>query len=151
MTMLLDRGRLLRARHVHLYTACESATATLVYLMVVFSPWAFGTTQPWSIWTMNAAGYLLGILFVLKVIIRRAKGYRPPRWDNASAAAVPEQAWPGFLTANRLTEVLFLMTAAILVYCLISALNATATYEPRLLAFVYHHYASWLPHSFDSN
>jgi len=52
MTMLLDRGRLLRARDVHLYTVCERATATLVYLMVVFGPWAFGTTQPWSISTM---------------------------------------------------------------------------------------------------
>jgi len=151
MTMLLDRGRLLRARHVHLYTACESATATLVYLIVVFSPWAFGTTQPWSIWTMNAAGYLLGILLVLKLIIRHAKGFRPPRWDHESAAAVPEQSRPVFLAAHRLTGVLFLMAAAILLYSLISALNAATTYEPRLLAFAYHHYASWLPHSFDSS
>jgi len=88
--MLLDRGHLPGVRDVHLYTVCESATAILVYVMVVFSPWAFGTTQPWSIWTMNAAGYLLGIMLALKLFIRHSKSYRPRRWDNESAASVME-------------------------------------------------------------
>ena len=30
--------------------------------MIIFSPWAFGTTESWSIWTMNIAGYALGAL-----------------------------------------------------------------------------------------
>jgi hypothetical protein len=41
-------------------------------------------------------------------------------------------------------------TAAILGYCLISALNASATYQPQDLSFVYHqHVIKWLPHSLD--
>lgn len=43
------------------------------------------------------------------------------------------------------------LTAAILGYCLISALNASATYQPQDLSFIYHrHVIKWLPHSLDS-
>jgi len=75
------RTRALRAGDVLIYRVCEDITEALVYLMVVFSPWAFGTTQPWSIWTMNVAGYSLGALLIAKLAIRQVKGYRPPRWD----------------------------------------------------------------------
>ena len=54
------RSRPLRVLDVQIYRVCEDVTEGLIYLMVIFSPWAFGTTQPWSIWTMNLAGYLLG-------------------------------------------------------------------------------------------
>ena len=56
------RTRPLRARDVQLYRVCEDLTEPLIYFMVVFGPWAFGTTQSWSIWLMNGAGYLLGLL-----------------------------------------------------------------------------------------
>jgi O-Antigen ligase len=79
---VLAKAHPLRARDVQLYRACEDLTELLVCLMVVFSPWAFGTTQPWSIWLMNAAGYLLGLLFAAKLAIRCLKGYHPPRWDG---------------------------------------------------------------------
>ena len=50
----------------------------------------------------------------------------------------------------RLTAVLIGLTAAILGYCLISAVNASATYQPQDLSFVYHrHVIKWLPHSLD--
>ena len=50
-----------------------------------------------------------------------------------------------------MTAVLIGLTAAILGYCLISALNASATYQPQALSFVYHkHVLKWLPHSLDS-
>ena len=80
MTNPIRRYRLLRAGDVQLYTACENVTEIVAYLMLVFSPWAFGTTQPWSIWTMNIAGYCLGALLAVKVFIRQAKGFVPPRW-----------------------------------------------------------------------
>jgi hypothetical protein len=49
------------------------------------------------------------------------------------------------------TTVLIGLTAAILGYCLISALNASATYQPQALSFVYHKHAQkWLPRSLDS-
>jgi O-antigen ligase len=44
---------------------------------------------------------------------------------------------------------LALLTVAILVYCLISAVNARSTYEANQQVFVYHEHLSWLPHSYD--
>jgi O-antigen ligase len=149
MTKSTSRSGRLRAWDVQLYTLCEHATAGLIYLMVVFSPWAFGTTQPWSIWTMNIAGYLLGVLLAVKVFIRNSKGYLPPRWDNLSTEP-SSQPRPMFLNAEWLRKVLGVLTAAILLFCLSSALNAAATHDPKALTFVYHHYIRWLPHSFDS-
>jgi hypothetical protein len=44
---------------------------------------------------------------------------------------------------------LAILTAAILAYCLISALNARSSYEGGQRIFVYHDYVRWLPHSYD--
>ncbi len=74
--------RVVRARNVLFYRTCEDLTEGLMYFMVVFSPWAFGTTQRWSIWVMNGAGYLLGLLLAGKLSVRWGRGYRPPRWDD---------------------------------------------------------------------
>src|SRR5258708_12835988 len=75
------RTRPLRAGDVQFYRLCEDLSEALIYLMVIFSPWAFGTTQPWAILSMNAAGYLLGLLLAAKLTIRWFKGYRAARWD----------------------------------------------------------------------
>lgn len=154
----------LRARDVQIYLVCEVLTELLIYLMVLFSPWAFGTTQPWSVWVMNSAGYLLGAMLALKLAIRRLKHYRPPRWDEwdiREPSAVPPAAVSSSgsvvrgrsrLTPSRLTATLAVLTVAILAYCLVSALNARATYDPNTLSFAYRdRYIRWLPHSFDSN
>jgi len=145
------RGSLpLRAGDVLLYRVCEDLTEVLIYGMVVFGPWAFGTTQPWSIWLMNGAGYLAGLLLACKLAIRWLKGYCPPRWDTRPPLP------PGGLSGPRsaaawLTGTLAALTAAILAYCLLSALNARSTYDPNLLSFIYFkHCILWLPHSFDS-
>ena len=61
----------------------------MILPMIVFSPWAFGTTQPWSIWCMNFAGYALGLLFLTKLFIRKAKGYPAP--CSSAWAEVPER------------------------------------------------------------
>src|SRR3954454_6097843 len=74
-------ARPLRGGDVQLYRVCEDLTEPLIYLMVIFSPWAFGTTQPWAMWTMNISGFVLGGLLAAKLAIRWEKGYRPPRWD----------------------------------------------------------------------
>jgi len=41
-----------------------ATTEGLLFAMMVFAPWAFGTTQPWSIWCMNSAAYVLGGMLV---------------------------------------------------------------------------------------
>ena len=170
--------RPLRAHDVQIYQACEHLTEGLIYLMVLFSPWAFGTTQPWSIRVMNGAGYLLGGLLAAKLAIRWLKGYRPARWDEGLGEGVQSpkskvqcpmsnvrsqgrvgslpfsiSVFQRFSVSPRVAvHVLAGVTVAILGYCLISALNARATYDPATLAFAFHDGAiKWLPHSFDSS
>src|SRR5438046_1552940 len=131
MTSRLRSISLLRARDVQCYRICEDLTEPLIYLMSVFSPWAFGTTQPWSIWTMNIAGYCLGALLAVKVFIRQAKGFVPPRWDNEPVGQPELPQSVRRLTAGRLTALLVVLTIGVLGYCLLGALNAAATYHPE--------------------
>jgi len=170
------RNLSLRARDVQAYQACELLTEGLIYLMVVFSPWAFGTSQPWSIWVMNTAGYVLGAMLAVKLAIRWLKGYRPPRWEGGEGGnpkseirspktedggpwSVVRGLWSAFqhfsfapLRPSRLTAALAGLTVAMLAFCLVSALNARATYDPETLSFAYRdRYIPWLPHSLDSS
>jgi hypothetical protein len=158
----LMKRRALRARDVQLYRVCEELTEPLIYFMAVVGPWAFGTTQSWSIWLMNGAGYLLGLLLAGKLAIRWLKGYHPPRWDWPRGREVqsakskvngPENESSGQMgmTASSLTVILAGLTVAILGYCLTSALNARATFLRDELSFAYHSFIPWLPHSLDSN
>ena len=159
----------LSVRDIQIYTACDQLTEGLIYLMVLFSPWAFGTSQPWAVRVMNGAGYVLGGVLAVKLAIRWLKGYHPPRWDeghgdesrkqkvesrNGEAEGRGQRSGvrgQGLLTSRRLTAVLAGLTVALLGYCLVSALNARAFYDPYTLSFVYHDdYIRWLPHSLDS-
>jgi hypothetical protein len=104
--------------------------------MLVFSPWAFGSWPTWSIWAMNAGGYLLGLLWLAKIGIRRATGFEPTRWGGRSTAAI--RFGLGGVTCLLLT------------WCLISAVNARAAVDLDLLELIEkQHSISWLPHSYD--
>ena len=87
--------RPLRQRDVQLYRVCDDLTEPVIYFMVLFSPWAFGTTQPWAIWTMNAAGYFLGVLLAVRLAVRWFKGYRPPRWGDQATGPQDHRAAAG--------------------------------------------------------
>src|SRR6266568_2896299 len=141
-------SRPLRVRDMRIYSVCDGASGILICLMVVFSPWAFGTTQPWAIWTMNIAGYWLGFLLAIKLAIRHFKEYRPPRWGEAPQKPSGVAGW---FTAPNLTSALAALTVAVLGFCLISALNARSTYHEEALSFDYHNYTKWLPHSLDGH
>jgi hypothetical protein len=105
--------------------------------MVVFSPWAFGTTQEWAIWTMTVAGCVLGGLLAAKWLIRWRTGYEPSRWGSG------KPRW--------LVVCLAVLTVLIVGWCLLSAVNARATFYQNELRFDYHdHYIAWLPHSYDA-
>jgi hypothetical protein len=72
----------LRAADVQLYRICDDLSGLIIFPMLVFGPWAFGTTQPWSIWTMNIAGYALGILLLAKATrccVGKIIRFTPPR------------------------------------------------------------------------
>jgi O-Antigen ligase len=162
----LMKRRALRARDVQLYRTCEILTEPLIYFMAVVGPWAFGTTQPRSIWLMNAAAYVLGLLLAGKLAIRWLTGYRPPRWErvvqspkskvqsleSGVQSLAAQSRGQGGKTASRLTAILAGLTIAILGYCLVSALNARATAHRADLSFTYHQsFIRWLPHSLDSS
>ncbi|MCX6928950.1 MAG: O-antigen ligase family protein [Verrucomicrobia bacterium] len=129
------------ARQSH--TWADYVTGCFICGMVVFSPWAFGTTQMWAMWVMNVCGYMLGALLLFKWLIRSAFGYCPERWgENLDG----QMSASGIL----LTRALRGTTLAILAYCLVSALNARARFIPEVLQFEYRDNITWLPHSYDS-
>ncbi len=67
---LADPAPRLTLRGVLLYRRADAVSGWLLGFMAVFSPWAFATSQPWSIWTMNLLGYLLGVLLTAKVWLK---------------------------------------------------------------------------------
>ena len=162
-----------RLRTPKAYRMCDGVTEAVLYGMVVFAPWAFGATERWSIWTMNVGGYILGLLLAAKWFIRWRAGYRPVRWGEGDEVRNPKseirsanpevsQEIEGGLApgtssghgrprgmANLLTATLAILTAGILVYCFISAVNARSTFIYRQMAFEPHDYVAWLPHSYD--
>ena len=120
---------------VLLHRICDSSTAFLVYAMVVFSPWAFGTTQNWAIWVMNTGGYTLGGILLMKILSRRITGWRPERWGSSPSS---------FLTRG-----LVVGTVSLLSYCALSGLNWRAIFDEANLQFEYREAITWLPHSYD--
>ena len=136
-----------RVRTPRIYRVCDGFTEGLVYAMVIFSPWAFGSTDPWANWVMNIASYLLGGLLLIKWLTRWRTGYRPSRWSDPSDLELaggnnrPRPSW--------ITALMAVLTVLLLSYCLTSALNARATFYLEELRFDYHSYIPWLPHSYD--
>ncbi|MSU34639.1 MAG: hypothetical protein EXS36_05930 [Pedosphaera sp.] len=112
--------------------------------MIVFTPWAFGTTDDWAMNVMNAAGYGLGVLLLSKFLIRRRLGYRPPEWETFGART-PER----MRIAEQLTRALAWLTVFLLLYTLISAANARVVFDGTKERFHYRECIEWLPHSYD--
>jgi O-antigen ligase len=120
-------------------------TEGLIYFAILFGPWAFGTTQPWSIHVMNGVGFALGLLCLGKLFIR-ASGYQPLQWTKFSGNSGSGR-W--LENERRFTCMLAAGTFCILLYCLISAWNARAIYHPDQWSFEYRNAVPWLPHSYD--
>ena len=128
-----------------IYQISEGTTECLIYFAVLFGPWAFGTTQPWSIDVMNGVGFALGLLWLGKLILR-CGSYRPVRWTGFSGASELNR-WRE--AERRFTWMLAGGTFYVLLYCLISAWNARAIYLPGQWRFAYRRVIFWLPHSYD--
>ena len=126
-----------------LYGACDFVTGFLLSGMVVFSPWAFGTTQEWSIGTMNVGGYVLGGLLCTKWLLRWIWGVRPAVWGQEDGGA-------GDGAVRWITRLLAVLTGLVLLYCFVSAINARATFFEEQNQFIYRECTLWLPHSYDS-
>ncbi len=133
------------------YRACEVLTEVLIYATMLFGPWTFGATEPWSMWALNVMCYSLGLLWLTSKIGRCWIGFRPQNWSDGSQTLESD---PGRKarnrTAQRVTTALATLTITILGYCLVSAINRRATYLSDEGRFEYHDCLRWLPHSFDS-
>ena len=177
-----------RPRH-RLYRICDALTEGLIYFAIVFGPWAFGTTQDWSIQIMNGVGLTLGLLWLVKISLRAgarpspsrvavtppsplggsdatAAFYQAPRPGDGQpatkapptpfcdkASQLPPRSRRTLVQRHaaewRFTRLLGAGTICILLYCLVSALNARAIYQPDQWHFEYRPAISWLPHSYD--
>ena len=169
-----DSGCDLRRRQrraLSAYQLCERITEAIVCGVVVFNPWAFGTTQPWSIWAMNIAGYVLGGLLAAKWLLRLGTGCQPARWltpvmaDSSPGSRRRESAlispsagecadcrrrlpiW--FLNRRWLVPVMAVLTVVFLGYVLVSAVNARAAIHADQFDIDYFDCILWLPHSYD--
>ena len=139
----------LRALDVQLYRVADDLSGALILPMLIFSPWALGTTQPWAIWCMNFAGFTLGLLLLLKLFIRQAKGFPAPRWDRYSArtGTFSRRSHP---FTRWLSHTLAGLTLAVLAEILVSALNAGSSYNPTTRLFQSQPHLDWLPYSLDA-
>ena len=117
--------------------------------MVIFGPWAFGTTQPWSIWVLNAAGLMLGLLLMFKLLIRKLGGHKPAVWCGDPTNDGKSQLLADVRIPRLIGGALASLSLAILAYCLIAAVNARAVYSPAHMDFTYLSHLEWLPHSYD--
>jgi len=118
--------------------------------MVLFSPWAFGTTEHWSIWTMNITAYALGVLLVSKWIIRWSTGFRPWPSEVPKNEISPRQHRLRLIHkyCNLLTAICMLL---LLGYILTSAINARASFNLETHQYAYFEGINKsLPHSYDA-
>ena len=140
----------LHARTPHTYRICETTTEILTYFLIVFTPWAFGTTQFWSIWTLNIGGYFLGFILAAKWFIRWLTGFKPERWTDSAAVEIIRHEEAETRRGRLLAYGLAALTILLLAYTFVSAVNRRATFIPSEDRHDYFEPIMWLPHSYDS-
>ncbi|MBL9126404.1 MAG: O-antigen ligase family protein [Verrucomicrobiales bacterium] len=140
-----------RDRTPEAHALCDNLSGGILLFLVVFTPWAFGTTHEWSIWTANIGCYLLGALLLAKWIIRRQEGFHPALWGDPVVLAEGSGEIPGPGPRRDFgTLGLAILTVLLLAYTLASALNARAEYDTVRRDFRYlGDPVPWLPHSYD--
>lgn len=133
------------------HATCDTATEAILLTLVIFTPWALGTTQSWSIWTANLLCYALGLLLAAKWVIRWREEYRPARWGEVLVVTEASgDLSPPRRRVDPATGGLAILTVLLLGYILISALNARADYNARTRAFEYFEGTwRWLPFTYD--
>ncbi|MDC0276867.1 O-antigen ligase family protein [bacterium] len=146
----MSESRRRKSREPKLHRWSDRCTEALIYFMVLFSPWAFGTTQHWSIWTMNITAYGLGVLLVSKWIIRWSTDFRPWPSEAPKNEISPRQHRLGLIlkSCNLLTAICMLL---LLGYILTSAINARASFNLQTHEYTYFEGVNKsLPHSYDA-
>lgn len=133
------------------YAWLDRISGGLILFLVVFTPWAFGTTQAWAVNTATAVGCGIGLLLAAKWGLRQALGHAPTVWGGMHSAS--GEAGPRDSGAARLDPwigILGALTLLFLGYVLVSALNARADYNEATRQFEYFGEPwRWLPYSYD--
>ena len=106
----------------------DKLTEILIYFCVIFSPWAFGTTESWSIWTMNIAAYTLGLILIVKCIFNFATKFKYTLGSGAIRLKI----------INILNILLTFSIFILFIYILISAINARASFNPITKEYIYY-------------
>jgi hypothetical protein len=99
---------------------------------------------------MNLAGYALGLMLLVKIWVREWKGYLPTGWERRREGGSTEDAGK----RRRVLNVHWILagtSSLLLLYMLLSAINARATFIPSQFSYAYHWHVPWLPHSLDSS
>lgn len=140
-----------RRRAPLIYTISEFLTAAILAAMLVLSPWAFGGLHAGTIAFMNFGCYVIGVLLGIKWMVRKISGFKPATWVSGKEGDDESKGKVGFgaRVADWRVLGMALLTVGVLVYCLVSALNARAVYLWGEARFVYRDCLLWLPHSYD--
>ena len=130
----------------------DKCTEILIYFMVLFSPWAFGTTEHWSIWTMNITALWTWSVACVKMdhpLVELAFGL-------GQALNLPKnEISPGQHRLGLILKTCNLLTAICMVlllgYILTSAINARASFNLQTHEYTYFEGINKnLPHSYDA-
>jgi O-antigen ligase len=130
-----------KSRSSAVYWRLDRATEYLIYAILVFTPWAFGTTETWAIQSVNVYNYILGGLLAAKWIVRIVTRFRPERWDGPGGLRGLNSKW--------IVGPLAFLTVVMLGYTAVAAWNARAEFLMEQQRFEYFPYNKWLPSSYD--
>ena len=132
--MLLRKKRN-RSDEPKLHKYAEKLTEIIIYFMVIFSPWAFGTTENWSIWIMNICSYFLGVLLITKWITRIISKYNLNQNQNNNELNPKHKCIGLFNNFLTITSAFFMFL--LLGYIITSAINARASFDLTTKEFTY--------------
>ncbi|HTG43407.1 MAG TPA: O-antigen ligase family protein [Verrucomicrobiae bacterium] len=126
-----------------LFQFSDRVGGVLLLAAIALAPWLFGTTEVWSVWTLNSLGYCGGLSLLLKWFLR---------WRSGALAV--ERIWreqdPVLRPGTWMVRAMGVLTLLVLFYCLVAALNARATFYPEEHRLEYRRYIPWLPFTYDS-
>src|SRR5687768_15623260 len=108
----------------------------LLCLLIVATPWMFGTTEDWSVRLMNFGSYGAGVIFLAAAICNRIAGTQLE-----------------VTTRERVIKYVFLaFNLAVLGFCGVALWNARATFSLDERSFNYHDdYNPSLPTTYDAD
>lgn len=118
----------------------DFVSKVLIYFAFIWGPWAFGSTQPWSVRVLYCIGMLLGAISALRWLIKCWSSFydRPLGRSQAFGNKYNNETW--------LKLALLSGTVLLLLYNLTALVNCRA--ECRLWSLEYRECFLWLPHSY---